>query len=90
MVKKTPLKPFTIALRSKLSLNFVTFCMGRNLAGSVKLHHHDLAIQSRLGLDYIDLYLMHSPMGGKTLETWDAMIELQDQGLVRYMYTDYY
>ena len=38
----------------------------------------------RLGLDYVDLYLMHSAMGGKVLETWDAMVELKKKGLVRY------
>jgi len=37
----------------------------------------------RLGLEYIDLYLMHSPLKGKILETWDAMIELKERGLVR-------
>ena len=37
----------------------------------------------RLGLEYVDLYLMHSAMGGKTLETWDAMIELKRQGLAK-------
>ena len=38
----------------------------------------------RLGLDYVDLYLMHSAMGGKTVETWDAMIELKEKGLTKY------
>ena len=37
----------------------------------------------RLGLDYIDLYLMHSPLGGSVVETWDAMIELKEKGLVK-------
>jgi len=38
-----------------------------------------------LGLDYVDLYLIHWPLPkvGKYLETWRAMIELRDQGLVR-------
>ena len=36
-----------------------------------------------MGLDRIDLYLVHSPIGGKLLGTWDGMIELQQQKLVR-------
>ena len=42
-----------------------------------------LYILCRFGLDYIDLYLMHSAMGGKTVETWDAMVELKELGLIR-------
>ena len=38
----------------------------------------------RLGLEYVDLYLMHSAMGGKTLETWDAMIQLKEKGFIKY------
>jgi diketogulonate reductase-like aldo/keto reductase len=36
-----------------------------------------------LGLEYMDLYLMHSPFGGHLVETWDAMIYLMQQNLTR-------
>ena len=36
----------------------------------------------RLGLEYVDLYLMHSAMGGDIVETWDAMNELKRKGLI--------
>lgn len=40
---------------------------------------------NRLGLDYVDLYLIHwpSPQRGLYLETWKTFIELKEQGRVR-------
>lgn len=54
-------------------------------------HGYDEAIASargsldRLGLDRIDLWLIHwpNPRVGKYLDTWRAMIALQEEGLVR-------
>lgn len=41
--------------------------------------------RTALGVDYIDLYLIHwpNPGVGKYVDTWRAMIELRDRGLVR-------
>lgn len=33
-------------------------------------------------MDRIDRYLIHSPIGGEMLGTWDAMVELQKNKLV--------
>ncbi|KAI0710187.1 Aldo/keto reductase [Earliella scabrosa] len=50
--------------------------------------HAKAAIQKSLkacGLGYIDLYLLHSPIGGpqKRAESWKAAMEAQAEGLVR-------
>jgi len=36
-----------------------------------------------LGLDQVDVMLIHSPLGGLLLETWDALLEIQRRGLAR-------
>ena len=39
---------------------------------------------ARLGLEYVDLYLIHAPYGGdKRLEQWRAMLDLQARGKAR-------
>lgn len=53
------------------------------------MHGYDKTLQSfeesrrKLGLDYIDLFLIHWPVPGKFLDTWKAMEKLYKDGLVR-------
>jgi hypothetical protein len=37
----------------------------------------------RLDTGFIDLFLIHSPLAGDILRTYDAMLELKAQGLIR-------
>ncbi|MNO30074.1 putative oxidoreductase YtbE [compost metagenome] len=39
--------------------------------------------RKKLGLDYIDLYLIHWPVAEKYRETWKALIHLQKEGLIK-------
>ena len=38
---------------------------------------------SRLGLEYMDMYLIHAPVPDKVVPSWKAMVELKKQGLIR-------
>ncbi len=54
-------------------------------------HAHDLAVEAvhtslrEFRLDHLDLYLIHwpNPRRGRYLEAWQALVELQAQGLLR-------
>jgi methylglyoxal/glyoxal reductase len=46
------------------------------------LHAFDLSLE-RLGFDYVDLYLVHWPIGDKMRETWQAMEEILASGRTR-------
>ena len=39
----------------------------------------------KLGLEYVDLYLMHSPVPDKVVPSWNAMVKLKEQGLIRFV-----
>lgn len=41
------------------------------------------ASRDRLGVGYIDRVLIHTPYGGKLVETYDALLALQRDGVVR-------
>ena len=62
---------------------FVTTKLWIDGHGAAEATRHFKRSLANLGLDYIDLYLIHSPGGGKVLETYDALLALQRQGLVR-------
>jgi len=36
-----------------------------------------------MNLDYIDMFLIHSPYEGRNIETYEALLDLKKQGLIR-------
>ncbi len=64
---------------------FVTTKVWNDDQGSEATTQAAHASLERLGLDYVDLLLIHWPVAkaGRFVETWEAMIELRDKGIVR-------
>lgn len=63
---------------------FVTSKLMRNRSYDLALSDLRTSLQEA-GLDYFDLYLMHSPLGGaaKRRDVWRALLAARDQGLVK-------
>lgn len=64
---------------------WVTTKLGTSMQGFDSAQESCKASLDRLGLDYLDLYLIHwpAPMLGKYVESFEGMIQAREQGLVR-------
>lgn len=65
-------------------ISVTTKLRGRNHGFYETLEGFDESL-ANLGLDYVDLYLIHWPLPrlGKFVDSWRAMIWLRDQGVIR-------
>lgn len=62
---------------------FVTTKLWNSEHGEKHALHACASSLLRLGLDYVDLYLIHWPVQGLRNETWKAFVELQREGKCR-------
>ncbi len=62
---------------------FITSKIGNDQQGYESAKEAFYQTLKDLKTDYLDLYLIHWPLGKKTLETWKAMEELYEEGLIR-------
>ncbi len=62
---------------------FITSKVGNDQQGYQSTKEAFYQTLKDLQTDYLDLYLIHWPRGKKSLETWEAMEELYEQGLIR-------
>ena len=62
---------------------FVTTKLWNDDHGRAKAKRAFDASLRRLGLDYVDLYLIHWPGAGERIETWKALVEIVREGRCR-------
>jgi len=62
---------------------FVTTKLWNSDMGYHSAHDAFRRSLARLGLEYVDLYLLHWPVPGRRLDAWRALEELQRDGLAR-------
>jgi diketogulonate reductase-like aldo/keto reductase len=62
---------------------FITSKLWNDEHGANEARHACEQSLEALGIDYIDLYLIHWPDGGKIPETWESLVELQNEGVCR-------
>ena len=62
---------------------FVTTKLWNDDHGRLKARRAFDASLHRLGLDYLDLYLIHWPVAGERIETWKALVEIAREGRCR-------
>lgn len=64
---------------------FVTTKLNNDSHGFDQAREAFARSREKLGLDYVDLYLIHWPLpaGDRYVETWKALIALRDEGVVR-------
>lgn len=69
-----------ICTRADLFITTKLWLPDQSYAGAKSALLHSLTL---LDLDYIDLYLIHRPQGSASVEAWNAMIELRNDGYTR-------